>query len=344
MTTHRNTIRHSLAGLLLAAVLPAAQAWEPNPENFFAARDRVEWDIGGLYEGRFSDGTPFQLQLVYRKPDQLPADVAEALDNRYWYPRHFTGKVLVLKADARQAGRVALSLMPGPHVQGQESFSGTISSDKLEGKGNWTSGTKRLSFSLKRIALYRAVAVSRPSPEAKAEGSERPFLFTAVYPVVGERAVDDWIHSRVASCGADLECFNKVEIRWQSKGLLSLDASSWDYNLGAAHGNYSSTMRHYAVDAGGWRQVGLSSFLDAGAACRTRVSSAIQAKLRADELSWPEHGALNDKRDPKFIATPKGIEFHWDPYEVGSYAQGAPSVFLTRPELGGCVKALPEAG
>jgi hypothetical protein len=40
-------------------------------------------------------------------------------------------------------------------------------------------------------------------------------------------------------------------------------------------------------------------------------------------------------------ATPAGIAFSFDPYQVGPYAEGAPTVFLPRAELGGCVKSLP---
>jgi hypothetical protein len=38
-----------------------------------------------------------------------------------------------------------------------------------------------------------------------------------------------------------------------------------------------------------------------------------------------------------------GIAFSFDPYEVGPYAQGAPSVFLTRAQLGSCLRSLPAA-
>lgn len=325
------------------AVMFALVACRAPAENLLQARERIEWDAGGLYEGRFTDGTPFQLELAYPEPDGLEERGQDVMPSAYWYPRHFTGPVLALSArhDAGSTIHLTPSQETGP--QARERFAITLDADKLGGKGHWTSDPlgMRLAFSLKRLVLYRAVALTRPSPEARAEGSDRQFSFTALFPVLHDRAVDDWVRTIVAVCKDDLECSNMVLVRWHSSALISLQASSWTYSQGAAHGHSRSTMRHYALGGGAPVHTRLGNFVAASTACRNKVSAALVARLQAQGLSWPEQGALDELREPKFTPTASGIVFHWDPYEVGSYAQGAPSVFLTRAELGNCVRNLP---
>jgi len=312
-------------------------------DNLLQARDRVEWDAGGLYEGRFTDGTPFQIDVPYPAPAGVHADGKNVMEGAYWYPRRFTGQVLTL-TPRRGAGDV-IELVPvhDTGAQSGERFALTLDDGKRGGTGSWTSATlgRQLTFSLKRLVLYRAVALSRLSPEALAEGSDRQFSFTALFPVLPDGSVDDWVRTLVAECSADLECSNKVLVRWHSPTQMSLQASTWTYSYGAAHGQYRSAMRHYTLGSGAPVHTRFTNFVAAGTACRDKVSTALVAKLRARGLSWPEQGALADLQEPKFLPTSSGIAFHWDPYEVGSYAQGAPSVFLTREELGQCVSKLP---
>ncbi len=330
-----------VTGMLFA--LAACWAGAAESEHLLEARDRIEWDAGGLYEGRFPDGTPFQIELAYPEPDGLDERARGVMTNAYWYPRHFTGTVLALNAgpDAGGAIHLAPSLDEGP--QAQERFTIHLGADRLGGKGRWTSGApgRQLTFSLKRLVLYRAIALTRPSPAARAEGSDRQFSFTALFPVLHDRAVDAWARPLLARCDADLQCSNKVTVRWHSPTLMSLQASTWTYSQGAAHGQYRSAMRHYALGSDAPVHTRFTGFVAASTACREKVSAALVAKLRAQGLSWPEQGALDDMHDPKFTPTPTGIAFDWDPYEVGSYSQGAPGVFMTRAELGNCVSNLP---
>ena len=53
-------------------------------------------------------------------------------------------------------------------------------------------------------------------------------------------------------------------------------------------------------------------------------------------------GQVDARRPGKFTPTPDGIAFHFDSYEAGSYAQGAPTVFVPRAQMVGCVRYLPE--
>jgi len=326
---------------LLALAAGSAAAQEHG--DLLQAPERIEWDAGGLYEGRFPDGTPFQVALAYPAPAGLPGDAATIMEPTYWLPRDYTGKARKLALLDAPAGVAKLAPLLDSGAQAPERFSIVLDADHRSGKGSWTQDApaRTLPFSLERIVLYRAVAVTRPSPEAQAEGSSQPFVFSALYPVFRDEALAGWVRGMAGRCDADTECTNRILVRWHSKGQLSLDASTWTFGFGAAHGNYRSSMRHYALEGGKAVHTRFTAFVDAGTACRQKVSAGLVAKLGAQGLSWAEQGALDVFKEPNFIPLPGGIEFHWDPYEVGSFAQGIPSVFLTRDELGSCANKLP---
>jgi len=329
-----------ILGALCALALQAAAA--QGQHDLLHAPGRIEFDAGALYEGRFADGTPFQMALAYPEPDGLAEQARGLMQSAYWYPRRFTGQVAPLTAQDGPPGMQVLAVLPDSGAAAQERFAIALGADRRDGKGNWTSAAgKELTFTLKRSVRYRAVVLARPAPAAQAAGEERQFVFSALFPVFGERALDAWVRDVAGHCRADLECRNQVLVRWRSPGQLSLDASSWTYSYGAAHGNYRSGMRHYATADDAAVLTRFTAFVGASAACRDQVSAALVAKLDAQGLTWADQGALDYLAEPKFIPTPAGIEFHWDPYQVGSYAQGAPSVFLTRAELGDCAGSLP---
>lgn len=314
--------------------------------DLLQAPERIEWEAGGLYEGRFPDGRPFQVALAYPAPGGLPGDAAKIMDSAYWFPRDYTGKARSLAVLEAPVGVTTLAPLFDSGAQGPERFAVNLDADRHGGKGSWRQeeDAQAQSFSLKRIVAYHAVAVTRPSPQAQAEGSDQPFVFSAVFPVFGDEVLDTWVRDMAGRCDADTECTNKILVRWHSKGQLSLDASAWTFGYGAAHGNYASSMRHYALGGGKAVHTRFTGFVDAGTACRDKVSATLVARLAAQGLSWAEQGTLDVFKEPKFIPTPTGIEIHWDPYEVGSFAQGIPSVFLTRAALEGCVRNLPHGG
>ncbi|WP_159627628.1 RsiV family protein [Massilia puerhi] len=333
-------LRAGLLALLALAVGPAA-AQERG--GLLEARHGVGWEAGGLYQGRLPDGTPFQVALAYPVPDGLPGEARTLMDNSYWFLRDYHGKARTLAVLDAAPGTVHLAPLLDSGAQGPERFAIVLDADRRGGKGSWTPAESEpsLPFSLTRIVRYRAVALTRPSPEAQAEGSDQPFVFAALFPVFKDSALNEWVRAMAGRCDADLECTNRVSVRWHSKDQLSLDASAWTYSYGAAHHQYRSGMRHYALKDGAAIHSRFTAFVAPSTACRQQVSAALVAKLGAQGLSWAEQGALDVFKEPKFIPTPAGIEFHWDPYEVGSFAQGIPSVFVTRAELGSCVENLP---
>lgn len=332
---------YRIVGALLALCATGAPAQER--KDLLQAHDRIEWDAGGLYEGRFADGTPVHIELAYPEPEGLQEDGQAIMANAYWYPRHYVGKVRALSIKEQHEGSLNLAPLLDSGALSAEQFAITLGPDKLDGKGSWSSenADKQQPFSLKRLVLYRAVTLTRPSPQAQAEGSERQFTFSALYPVLQDAGVNEWVRARAGACDTAIDCSNKVTLRWYSKTLMSLEAFIFEYNLGAAHGNYASTMRHYALGGEAPVHTRFTAFVAPSSECRDKVSTALVAKLRAQGLSWPEEGALDVLREPDFTPTPAGIVFQWNPYHVGSYAQGAPRVFLSRAELGSCVSNLP---
>ena len=329
-----------VVALLLALAAASIAAQEHG--DLLQAAGRVEWDAGGLYEGRLPDGTPFQLALAYPAPGGLPGEAGKIMANSYWFLRDYSGKPRSLAVLDAAPGALHLALLLDSGAQGPERFSIVLDADGRGGKGSWTQGDTSLPFALERLVRYRGVALTRPSPEAQAEGSNQPFVFAALFPVFKDSALDEWVRAMAGRCDADLECTNRVSVRWYSKEQLSLDASAWTYGYGAAHHQYRSEMRHYALKDGAAIHSRFTAFVAPSTGCRQHVSAALVAKLGAQGLSWAEQGALDVFKEPKFIPTPAGIEFHWDPYEVGSFGQGIPSVFLTRGELGSCASNLPQ--
>jgi hypothetical protein len=341
-------MRKALTGALLCLAFGSALGEVLAPgEDFLKAPDRIEWQAGGLYDGRFEDGTRFQMQLAYPRPGIVPARVTPFAES-YWYPQYLTGRIFMLKSAEGTGNAVRLVMPRDGRKQAEESFSIALAPDLLSGSGTWTNSRlrKQMQFSLQRAVVYDAVVVQRPAPpEAQERDPARPFIFAAWFPVLGDANADAWIRAQAGQCEADLECANRVDVSWKSRSLLSLTAGVWGYNYMAAHGYGYSSTRQYRIDSAGLTPLGLDAFVDTGAACTTKLVAAIATELRARKFSevdaWVKSAPLGPGKSPKFTPTPNGIVFQFDMVEVGSYMQGSPSVFLTYAQLGKCLRSLP---
>lgn len=105
--------------------------------------------------------------------------------------------------------------------------------------------------------------------------------------------------------------------------------------------------RHYRVDDGRLTTVGFDAFVDQEPPCIDHRTSAIVGRLQALRMAWADDWAKLSPVEPgkgvKFFPTATGIIFRFDLHEIGPYAQGAASTFLTRAQLGDCLKNLPMA-
>jgi hypothetical protein len=340
-------MKRIMTGALLLLALGSALGEHVAHEDFLNAPDRIEWPAGGLYDGRFEDGTRFQIQLAYARPAALGDEVPLVAES-YWYPKHVSGYAYQLRDVERSAGTLRLALQPNLNLPAEESFTVVLAPDKLSGRGTWTSATphKQMAFTLQRAIVYDYVVVKRPAPpEASKDDPGRGFVFAAYFPLLGDADADAWVREQAGNCDGDLECLNDVQVRWKSRSLVSLDASSWNYNYMAPHGNGDSTTRQYRLDQGRLAPVGLDAFVDLNPACADRIKSAIVRQLHARQLAWADQwdkNAAMDNKWVKFTPTASGIAFRFDPYEVGPYSQGAPSVFVTRAQIGTCLRYLPQ--
>jgi hypothetical protein len=340
-------MKKRLAAALLCAAFGSALGDVIAPsEDFLKAPDRIEWRAGGLYDGRFDDGTRFQIQLAYPRPASLPKEVLPFAES-YWYPKHYTGTVLALTDTGHPPNTLRLAVQPDSGAPAEEDFTIVLAPDMLSGRGAWNSSTlhQQMAFTLQRAVAYDYVVVQRPAPpEAAKDDPERRFTFAAWFPVLDDAQADAWVREQAGKCAGDLECMNQVQVRWKSRSLLSLDASVWEYNYMTPHGNGGSTTRQYSVDQGRLTPRELDSFVDLGPVCMPKLTAAIVAQLRAQKLGWADNWAeqapLRSKWT-KFTPSASGIAFHFDPYEVGPYSDGSPSVFLTRAQLGQCLRSLP---
>jgi hypothetical protein len=340
-------MRKAITGLVLCLAFGSALGEVIAPsEDYLKAPDRIEWHAGGLYDGRFEDGTRFQIHLAYPRPASVSKEVLPFAES-YWYPKHYTGAAMPLRDIGRTADTLRLAVQPDWNAPAEENFTISLAPDMLSGRGSWTSSKlkKQMAFSLRRAVVYDYVVVKRPAPpEARSGDPERSFVFAASFPVLGDLDADAWIREQAGKCGGDLECMNAVQVRWKSQSLLSLDASVWEYNDMAPHGNVTSTTRQYGLDKGRLAPLGLDAFVDLNQACVSRVTAAIVSQLHVQQLGWPDkwaaHAPVTNKW-LKFTPTASGIAFHFDPYEVGPYSEGSPSAFLTRAQLGQCLRNLP---
>jgi hypothetical protein len=311
-------------------------------EHFLKAPDRIEWHAGGLYDGRFENGTRFQMQLAYPRPDAVP-DRVTAFAESYWYPQYFTGRIFILKSAEGTRNAVRLVMQRDQRKPSEESFSIALAPDRMSGSGTWTNSRlrKQMRFSLQRAIVYDAVVVKRPAPpeaqaRAQARDPQRSFIFAAWFPVLGDAGADAWIRGQAGKCEGNVECTNRVDVSWKSRSLLS---------LAATHGYSYSSTRQYRIDSAGLHPLGLDAFVDTGAGCTAKIVKAVAADLRAQKFSevesWLQNAPFGPNNPPKFTPTPNGIVFRFNMHEVGSTMQGSPSVFLTYAQLGQCLRQLP---
>lgn len=317
-------------------------------EDFLLAPDRIEWEAGGMYEGRFDDGTTFRIALAYSEPEAVPKSAAHAFAQAVWTPRHYTGTPSTLLAAGSANGQTRLVVANAKGVASEETYAVTLTPDRASGCGVWSGpriGEQR-NFTLRRSVPFVGVVVTRPASADLAAFSdyyrEHGFTFSSVFPVLANHDADEWISDQAGRCENTGDCANAVRIAWQSPSLLSLHALIWG-NSGGAHGNGYSVTRQYGIRDGAMTPLGLDDFIDAGAACRAQVKESIDASLHKLDMRLPDPRGGDPWRGAKFTPTPDGIAFHYNSYEAGSYAQGAPTVFVPRAEMGACIQHLPTA-
>jgi hypothetical protein len=335
-----------VAVFLLSVSWQCAQAQAQEQEDYLHASDRIQWEAAGLYDGRFRDGTPFQMELAYPPPESVPDRARNGFIQTVWYPRDYAGTPTTLRADTAAGAQMRLVAADEQGVASGAVYSVTLSPDHLSGHGVLSApgSAGPREFTLRRSLPYVGIVVTRPAPAGLAAYSsyyrEKGFVFSAVFPILDDPEADGWIRQQAGICRDLGECANSVRVLWRSPSLVSLKALAWG-DSGGAHGVGHSDTRQYGIQSGTMQPLELDAFIDMAPACRQQVSAAIVDRLRARHMSWADRSGLDARRAVRFTPTPAGIAFHYDSYEAGPYAEGAPTVFVAREALGNCVKSLP---
>ena len=113
---------------------------------------------------------------------------------------------------------------------------------------------------------------------------------------------------------------DSASIHYFSDDLVSIKGSNWHYT-GGAHGNSYDFNLNYWWQNGKAKELELSDLFDSRKNWRVKVGRYIRQDLKKQGASWPP------KTDPEAVETtftfsPSGVEFHYAPYAVGSYAEG----------------------
>lgn len=310
---------------------------------------RLESAAGGLYAGTFEDGTPFMMSLptIKTNPKTNKNAWSSTLPAHYWYPRKFSGKSISLGLQSVTGNTYQMTVThydeKSNHILVDETFDLALSADQSNGKGEWARAkpSKQMSFTLHKVVEYKQISVSLPYQYEEQTPSNKTFEFSAVFPVFGDSR-DQWVKKLAASCDFDRECTNTITAVWYSPSLMTLYASVWGFGDGAAHGNGYSQFQHYDTSGAKPKPVQLDFFINTSANCINSLSEKAIALLDKQGLSSPEHGAIDNwKKRVNYLVAPTGIVFNFDPYEVGTYAEGAPSVFIDKAKIGKCLKQLP---
>ena len=110
--------------------------------------------------------------------------------------------------------------------------------------------------------------------------------------------------------------------------FVSVRFALYTYTGGAHPGRWTHSF-NYAISGESARVLRLGSLLRTG--MLEPLLRLVQDKLREKGASWPNE--VNGGHLENFCITPTGLDFHFDPYIAGSYAEGDYSVFLAWNEL-----------
>ena len=313
---------------------------------------------GGFYEGTFSDGTTFQMNLMVapQLPHGAPPPPKSAtLRSAYWEterPRETT-----VWMEASQQGDEIVAQVP-PAAKGSkaqavnETFVGQTTDDGETFTGVWNRSTgEQRSFSMKRRFSYVTEYHRYVTLDAVAAFGSRPTETVAVHPETGIAAIDDTMPSIVNSAastppmgGDDTDTQSIVTVAWASPRMLFLAREDYQYGFGAQHGNGSVTFALYDVRNDRAKELTLNDFLPS-ADCVQLVSDKVVAALVADHASMPEAGALSTNNHNRvlgsnYLVLPNGIDFYFGQNSMGN-ATEIHDVFVPKTDLGRCGHALP---
>ncbi len=118
------------------------------------------------------------------------------------------------------------------------------------------------------------------------------------------------------------------ETRMVSDRFFSIRFHCYTYTGGAHPGRWSHSW-NFAISGESARHIPLASIIRSGQI--EPLVTLVQKTLAAKGAGWPLE--VNSTHLENYVITPLGIEFHFDPYIAGCYAEGDYVVFMKWDEL-----------
>ena len=205
------------------------------------------------------------------------------------------------------------------------------SHSKIEGQWKNADGTKSFPFTLKKIAdgdTYISEGIQIDYP-----------IFTAFDPSVNAQLntrVQDAIQKELQPLGSDSEGLSlgyseygfstyqdEYAINNYSDNYISLQSSSDWYDAGAAHPNHNKSFLNYAIVSSKVKTLKLADLFLPKSDYQKVIIKMVRDDLTRQQASWPKEVKLDH-----WTIQGKSLVFSFDPYAVGSYAEGFYTVVI----------------
>lgn len=300
--------------------------------------DVAQWPAGvGMYfTGLLGKETRLQLRLKEGKGQYA---------GEYFYEQR--GGWIALAGEA-EGGRWVLREMVKSKVTGTL----TLSAQGEGLAGEWKSADGLKQFPVRLELAARDLRVANPGPQMSSTEMTHPRFtgdtgvrFNAAVESVfmarhranlAERAKQFAEHQRERQRDPALgvewrwSFEDSAEIRYVSPDLISVRGVNYEYT-GGAHPNTTSFPVNFWWRQGRAQEVALPDLFAANSDWRAQLGGVLRRELLRKKARYAVDGTakVEDLLKPAaFTFSPEGIGFHYAPYEVGPYAQGAFDVMI----------------
>lgn len=311
---------------------------------------------GGFYAGTFGDGVPIAGNF-FRGPS---GGAQQRIWGEYWYATSIDA--MTLDGRVGEGGRLSLREMaPAPRTGGLGLETGRIEGRLEEGdrvaEGTWRSadGKRSAPFRLERLAVYRWVQ-EHPAERAQREAPLSGFSWR--YPEFEDPRwvpLNDLLEATARAALAEYEqeiaeesegapvgrvldlpaAYTLAAVQLVTDTLVSIRYDRTEYWPGAVHPNQCRYGASYSVPDDGVTPpvaVELRDLLELSPDCERLLLRLLEGDLRRRGAGDPEAAFLGP-----FSLLRRGILFHYAPFDVGSYDEGAWNVYIPYGSLARCI-------
>jgi hypothetical protein len=283
---------------------------------------------------------------------ELTTDDAGKATGKYQYA--ISGKDLFLAGDV--VGDSAITLVESTD-QLQTTGKFRLLRDPNDGSltGTWTSadGTRVLAAKLAKIATTQGLIARKPADYSASTGylvfPERSDFLKALnsrLKVESATVQAALLNDALADAkdrpksGAQYQWEGLVEpaVTYADASLVSIKTMHYVFS-GGAHGNTGYSAGNYAWRDGALASLNTSDLLDPKPASLQAVTRFCIKSLKAQKASSADGLVIDRAHPPTLNVTRAGLLFTFDPYAVGSYAEGTYTVVIPWKEAGDFIPA-----